>query len=168
MPTMRQKKDLRITGQPSDSAVSGLDEKKRQRRHKHKSKRKQLEKVTAPPPLRPRSRPASQQSGTRSEAASGGGGVAELGEALNATKLNEKQDAQIVEVPADTKEKMASDSANNSTSQGNIVHNNENEQVTNTEETTATVDDKIHIADGDEGNINSNSTNNYEETEATV
>lgn len=130
------------------------DEKKRQRRHKHKSKRKRLEKVVAPPPLRPRSRPASQQDGTRSEGTSSDGCVAELEEGPNATKQNEKQDLQLVKLSTGNEEDVKVI---------NILH--DNEQVT--EETPAMGDDKMHILD-ESNNINSNPIDTEKETEPTA
>ena len=132
-PTTNQKKDLTIDQLSNFVADGSHDDKKRQKRHKRKSKRKQLEKVIAPPPLRPRSRPTSQQSGTRSEGVSSVGGVAE---GINASKLNEKQDTQVVKISMDSKEDTkASDSINNSIGQHDIPH--DNEQITIVEETPA-------------------------------
>lgn len=147
-----------------DSLVSGShDDKKQHRKHKRKSKRKQLEKVAAPPPLRPRSRPTSQQSGTRSEGASSGPGMTELGEGLNATKLNEKQDDEIAKVSTNSKEDTkAGDSTNNSTSE-HIIY--DNEEIIIVEETMVTSDDKTQATDNS-NNINSKPIDYNEETEA--
>jgi len=152
--------DLRkafTTDQPSDSAVdhnNDHDDKKQQRRHKRKSKRKHLEKVTAPPPLRPRSRPSSQQSGIRSEGASSGMGVTELGEGLDAIKLNKKQDTQLV--TSDIKEDQ----------HDTFSHATETKQVTTGVEETPAIDDKIAVPE--DNNINSHSSDNDKDTEATA
>lgn len=139
VPTTDQKKDLTID-QLSDFVADGShDDKKRQKRHKRKSKRK-LDKVTAPPPpLRPRSRPTSQQSGTKSEGLSSVGGVAE---GLNASELNEKQDTQIVKISTDNKEDTKD---SDSIGQHDILH--DSEHVTIVEEIPATGDDKVHTLD---------------------
>ena len=158
MPTTDQKKDLTIDQLGDFVADGSHDDKKRQKRHKHKSKRKQLDKVTAPPPLRPRSRPTSQQSGTRSEGVSSVGGMAE---GLNASKLNETQDTQIVKISTDNKE----DTKNNSDSIGqhDIIH--DSEQVTIVEEIPATGDDKVDKGDNTDPIA---TTDDDKETEATA
>ena len=159
MPTTDQKRYLTIDQLSDFVADASHDDKKRQKRHKRKSKRKQLEKVTAPPPLRPRSRPTSQQSGTRSEGVASNGGVAE---GLHATKLNEKQDTQIVKMSMDNKEDTKTSDSNN---QHDTLHDhdNKNEQVTIVEEPPATDDDKVHTPD--HYDINSDPTDNDKETE---
>ena len=91
--------------------------------------------------------------------------MTELGEGLNATKLNEKQDDEIAKVSTNGKEDTkAGDSTNNSTSE-HIIH--DNEEIIIVEETMVTSDDKTPATD-DSNNINSKPIDYNEETEATA
>ena len=91
--------------------------------------------------------------------------MTELGEGLNAIKLNKKQDTEIVKVSTDSKEDTkAGDSINNSTNE-HIIH--DDEEIIIVEDTKPTGDDKPQTTD-DSNNINSKPTNCNEETEATT